>query len=182
MRKTLVNINTMVRDILHELGIARVNTQVDSKETHILTMKGKWVANNTGRPFYHYVEMRVEVKNGHDKRNVLRPMVTVGFQKKDRYVGKFEHVTHGVYESKNFFFKDKEDLKDQLINHFEEKLLFRYFSTKKPIQIKKPEKTIFKASEIEEAVKTTKQGFAVTVLCPKRYEQLDLFATSTDNE
>lgn len=178
MRNTLININTVVRDILHELGVARVNTQVDSKEIHVLTFKGKW-ERNTGRPFIHLVEMRTEVKMGHNKKYVLCPMVTVGFQRKDCYKGRFEHWMSGSYQSQSFFFKNKEDLRNKMIDFFEENLLFRYFP-KKEKPVKKPEKTVFETTEIEEAMKALQKGCAVVVLTPKKTEQLDLFATSNN--
>ena len=181
MRKTLINVNTMVRDILHELGVARVQTQFDFKEIHVLTFKGEW-GSNTGRPFRHLVEMRSEVKMGYNERDILCPMVTIGFQRKDCHVGKFEHWMHGSYHSKNFFFKNKEDLKNQMIDFFEENLLFRYFNKKPVKKVEAPVKRVFGPDEVEEAHKVLKQGHMVTIQYPKRTEQLDLFAASADNE
>ncbi len=181
MRNTLKNINTVVRDILHELGVARVNTQVDSKEIHVLTFKGKW-ERNTGRPFIHLVEMRTEVKMGYNKKDVLCPMVTVGFQRKDCYKGRFEQWMSGSYQSQNFFFKNKEDLKNKMIDFFEENLLFRYFKKEAVQKTKEPAKRVFNSGEEKEANKVLRKGYMVTIHYPERVEQLDLFASSADNK
>ena len=114
MRNTLENINTLVREVLHELGLARVRKQVEKKDFHVL----KAVTKFSNSPFSAarnsettIVTVETWVRNVDDGKKV-KPMVTFSYSQKKVYKSaRFTHEQYGsVIFSPSFVFVNKEKL------------------------------------------------------------------------
>lgn len=162
MRKTLKNINTLVRDILHELGFPMVRKQVESKEIHVLSAKV------TDRTFVRFnntetvLEVRTTVANADDREDKILPFVTIGFTVTTTRTGQFKHVTRGNYNWEQFAFTSEAKLRRDFQKFFDEHHL----------------KSFLLGHEKFKELQSIKGGCLTTIKRPKKAEQFDLFFAS----
>ena len=162
MRKTLKNINTLVRDILHELGFPMVRKQVESKEIHVLSAKV------TDRTFVRFnnteavLEVRTTVANADDREDKILPFVTIGFTVTTTRIGQFKHVTRGNYNWKQFAFTSEAKLRRDIQKFFDDYHL----------------KSFLLGHDKFKEFKGIKGGCLTIIKRPKKAEQFDLFFAS----
>ena len=92
MRKTLKNINTLVRDILHDAGFPLVRKQVESRELHVLTAKITDDVLKNLNGCTEILELRTTVGNADDNEDKILPFVTIGYTIITIHEGKFHQV------------------------------------------------------------------------------------------
>ena len=114
------NINTLVHDILHELGFPMVRKQVESREVHVLSAK---VTDRTFVGFNNtetVLEVRTTVANEDDREDKILPFVTIGFTVTTTRTGQFKHVTRGNYNWKQFAFTSEAKLRRDIQKFFDD--------------------------------------------------------------
>ena len=167
MRKTLKNINTLVHDILHELGFPVVRKQVESREVHVLSAK---VTDRTFVGFNNtetVLEVRTTVANEDDREDKILPFVTIGFTVTTTRTGQFKHVTRGNYNWKQFVFTSEAKLRRDIQKFFDDYHLKSFLIGSKKLKENQG----------------IKGGCLATIKRPKEPEQLDLFfASATENK
>ena len=163
MRKTLKNINTLVHDILHELGFPKVRKQVESREIHVLSAKV------TDRTFVRFnnteavLEVRTTVANADDREDKILPFVTIGFTVTTTRIGQFKHVTRGNYNWKEFVFTSEANLRQDIQKFFDEYHLKSF---------------LLGHGKSRKLFQNIKTGCLTVTKRPKKAEQSDLFFMS----
>lgn len=131
MRKTLKNINTMVRDILHDAGFPMVRKQVESRELHVLTAK---ITDDTLKNLNgctEILDLRTTVGNADDNEDKILPFVTIGYTIINIHEGKFHHESRSRYQWKQFAFENKAKLEKDFQKFFEDHRLMTFLASQK---------------------------------------------------
>lgn len=131
MRKTLKNINTLVRDILHDAGFPMVRKQVESRELYVLTAKITDDALKNLNGCTEILDLRTTVGNADDNEDKILPFVTIGYTIITIHEGKFHHESRSRYQWKQFAFENKAKLEKDFKKFFEDHRLTTFLASQK---------------------------------------------------